>query len=273
MLSLLGSLFNLVKPQEDYKKGNIAVIEIEGIITESLPILAQIRDARENDYKAMVVRVNSPGGAVGSSQEIYLELKKLSKELPLVVSMGDVAASGGLYVSLGAPMIYALPGTLTGSMGVLLELTNFSRLLNKMHIDPVTITSGQLKDAGNPMHPVDPKDTQYFQSLVKRTFKGFKADVQKERQLTKKAITLLSDGRVIEGTKALEIGLVDKLGTFQDAVDYAAEKGKVIDVKLAFLSRKPKSYFEIFMDGVLAPINKVLSRKMLSFQFLWGPGF
>jgi protease-4 len=252
----------------------LAVIEIDGVITDSMTLMDEIRELKKNkQLKGLVVRVNSPGGAVGASQEIYMELKKLKEKMPVAVSMGDLAASGGLYVSLGADVIYALPGTLTGSMGVLLELTNFSKLLQKIYVDAVTIRSGELKDAGNPTHPLGPKAKEYFQALILETFGLFKEAVSTERKLKPEALKYLSDGRVVNGVKAVELGLVDKLGTFQDAVQFVKEKAKIDgEPQLAFLSRKPKSLVQKIVEGSLAPITRWANINFNPVQFRWEPG-
>lgn len=276
-ISLLGSVYRLFQSTDDrgFGDANIAVIEVEGIITESMPFIEQIRDLQEqSSYQAVVVRVNSPGGAVGSSQEIYMELKKLKAKLPVVVSMGDLAASGGLYVSLGSNMIVALPGTLTGSMGVLLELMNFRRLLEKVYLDPLTLKSGGLKDAGNPTAPLDPKAKEFFQTLINKTFQTFKDDVVRERKLKPEAAELLSDGRVVDGKEALALGLVDELGTFEDAVQAAMKLGKIEGKpKLAFVSRKPKSWAQRIFEEASAPVLKWLDTKANSsmLNYRWEP--
>jgi protease-4 len=276
-ISLIGSVYRLFQGSDEYEHAdaNIAVIEIDGVITDSMPTLQQIRDLQDRaSYKAVVVRVNSPGGAVGASQEIFMELKKLKAKLPVVVSMGDLAASGGLYVSLGSNVIVALPGTLTGSMGVLLELMNFRRLLEKVHVDPLTLKSGVLKDAGNPTAAMDPKTRDFLQSLIAKTFQSFKEDVVRERELKEDAAELLSDGRVIDGKEALKLGLVDELGTFEDAVRVAGVLGKVDGkVKLAFVSRKPKSWAHRLFEEASAPVINWLESKVDSpaLQYRWEP--
>ncbi len=276
-ISLIGSVYRLFQGSDEYEHAdaNIAVIEIDGVITDSMPTLQQIRDLQDRtSYKAVVVRVNSPGGAVGASQEIFMELKKLKAKLPVVVSMGDLAASGGLYVSLGSNVIVALPGTLTGSMGVLLELMNFRRLLEKVHVDPLTLKSGVLKDAGNPTATMDPKTRDFLQSLIAKTFQSFKEDVVRERELKEDAAELLSDGRVIDGKEALKLGLVDELGTFEDAVRVASELGKIEGkVKLAFVSRKPKSWAHRIFEEASSPLINWLESKVdgPALQYRWEP--
>jgi protease-4 len=276
-VSLIGSIYRLFQGTDEYEHSdaNVAVIEIDGVITDSMPTLQQIRDLQDRaSYKAVVVRVNSPGGAVGASQEIFLELKKLKAKLPVVVSMGDLAASGGLYVSLGSNAIVALPGTLTGSMGVLLELMNFRRLLEKIHVDPLTLKSGALKDAGNPTSTMDPKTRDFLQTLIAKTFQNFKEDVVRERKLKPEAAELLSDGRVIDGNEALKLGLVDELGTFEDAVRVAGELGKIQGkVKLAFVSRKPKSWAHRLFEEASSPLINWLDAKLEgpALHYRWEP--
>jgi len=253
---------------------NIGVIEIDGVIMSSLEVLDQIREFRKNkNLKALVVRVNSPGGAVGSSQEIFMELKKLQKAYPVVISMGDVAASGGLYVSLGGSPVYALPGTLTGSVGVLLQITNVSKLLEKIYIEPLTIKSGELKDAGNPLRPFDSKSQAYLQTVVSTTFDIFREDVKRERKLSDDVMKKLSDGRVVNGLEAVQMGLADKIGTFEDAVDEAKSIASIADdVQLFYLSRKPKSFLSKIFEEVLSPVQDLVRHSTQNIlQYRWVP--
>jgi protease-4 len=273
ILSVIGGLIRYSGGASSRSEANVAVIEIEGVISESLPVLEKIQHIKESDaFRAVVVRVNSPGGAVGASQEIFLELKKLKADLPVVISMGDIAASGGLYVSLGGQRVFALPGTLTGSMGVVFQLTQFHRLLDRLSIDPVTLKSGALKDAGNPTTPLPPATRDFLQSLIQSNFETFKKDVQTERSLKPEAVQALSDGRVVEGVRALELGLVDELGTFQDAVDFAAKTAGIApaDVALDFVMRKPKPWWEIAItEALVRPLLNEMKKSSFVPQYLW----
>jgi len=244
---------------------NIGVIEVDGVITESLPVLEQIRDLKDlKNIKALVVRVDSPGGAVGASQEIFWELRKLKAKMPVIISQGNLAASGGLYISIAGSKVFSLPGTITGSMGVLMPITNVARLAEKLYLDPITIKSGDLKDAGNPLHPMSPKAKQYFQEMVDKTFAQFKNDVKTERKLKDEVVARLSDGRVVDGLEAKELGLVDEIGTFEDAVAFAKEEAKISgDVKLGWLSRKPKTLMERIFEGAMISLSKNLMKLSL----------
>lgn len=275
VLSLIGGIYRLFSDQgiDNIREANIAVLEVEGVISNSMPVLEQLEEFRKNsNLKALIVRINSPGGAVGASQEIYMELKKLRDKTPVIVSMGDIAASGGLYVSLGGATVFALPGTLTGSMGVLLQLTQINRLLEKIYVDPITLKSGEMKDAGNPTSPMQPQQKKYLQELILKNFEAFKRAVVTERKLSPEAIAYLSDGRVVDGEKALELKLVDRLGTFQDAVDYAKEQAKISgELKLSFLSRKPKGFFEKIVHEMVSPIHSLVKSEGSVLQYRWDP--
>ncbi len=273
ILGVLSGVNKLVNPQQEYRHANMGVIEIDGVIMQSLPVLEQLDEVKKNpQIKALIVRIDSPGGAVGASQEIFMELKKMKQVLPVVVTMGDIAASGGLYASLAGDVVIALPGTLTGSMGVLFQLTNLNRLMDKILVDPITIRSGELKDAGNPMRPLDPKAKQLLEDLVQDTFAMFKNDVQTERKLSPAAIKTLSDGRVVNGEQALKLGLVDKIGTFRDAVDIAKEKAKISgDIELAYLSRKPKAIWDRVFESSMAPIQNLIRESRSVLQYRWEP--
>jgi len=273
--SVIGGIYRFFVPdQSSFHAANIGVIEVEGVITTSMPVMEQLAKLQENkNLKALVVRIESPGGAVGASQEIYMELKKLRDKMPVVVSMGDVAASGGLYVSLGGAKVFALPGTLTGSMGVLLQLTSFHRLMEKAYLDPVTIRSGDLKDAGNPTKALSPEAKKYFESLIGITFQSFKKTVQEERKLTDEAVQVLSDGRVVDGATAVTLKLVDEIGTFNDAVNAAKEMAKIDgEPKLAFLSREPESFIQKLVHEVSLPLRKYMNQSFKGLEFRWDPG-
>lgn len=267
LLSFFGTLSLIYQDHDQFSlvDANIGVLEITGPITDSLPVLEQIQTYRETPHlKGLVVRVDTPGGAIGASQEIYMELKKLSEkdERPLIMSLGNVAASGGLYVSLGAPKVLSLPGTITGSMGVIVPITNFSRLAKKLHVDPVAIKSGDLKDAGNPLKPLDPKAERFLQEMVDAAFEQFQADVKSVRELTDEQVQFLSDGRVINGLQAQEIGIVHEIGTFSDAVTQVQEAAKLEKVELGFLSRKPKSLIERVLESTMSPVGEWMSHSV-----------
>ncbi len=207
--------------------GRVGVVDIEGIILSAdrfREMLARFKTAP--GIKAVVVRINSPGGGVAASQELYSEIRRFRKETgkPVVVSMESVAASGGYYAAVAADRIVANPGTITGSIGVIMQWMNYGDLLEWAKVRAVTFKSGALKDAGNPSRPISDEERKYFEDLIQRLrmqFQGAVAEGRKGR-LKPEALEHMSDGRVVTGEEALALGLVDEIGDYRDAVDLAA---------------------------------------------------
>jgi protease-4 len=202
----------------------IAVVELKGIIMTSDETVRQIKKYREDSsIRAILFRVDSPGGGVVASQEIFEEVKKTRKQgKPIVVSMGSLAASGGYYVSCGASRIVANPGTLTGSIGVISQFVQWDTLMHKIGLSENTIKTGKFKDAGSPFRPMTPDDKQYFQHLMSNVYEQFVSAVEKERNISHDSVLSFADGRVFSGEQALNMRLVDTLGTYEDAINIAA---------------------------------------------------
>ena len=190
-------------------KKTVAVVELTGMITSAKDILKELYKQADNDkVKAIVLRIDSPGGAVGPSQEIYAAVKKLKEKKPIVVSMGALAASGGLYSALGASKILCSPGTLTGSIGVILEIPNFTKIAEKVGVDMITIKSGKFKDAGNSFRPMTDEDRAYLEATIATAYKDFFQAVVDARKLKPEDVTKFADGRIVLGSQAVELGLV-----------------------------------------------------------------
>lgn len=207
---------------------HIAVIPIEGPILNSDEAVRNLLDFRNDpSVKAVVLRVDSPGGGVGPSQEIFAEVEKTVAVKPVVVSMGSVAASGGYYVSAPANRILANPGTLTGSIGVIMEFTNIEDLLGKVGLHNEVIKSGELKDIGSPVRPMTSKDRAVLQALIDDVHQQFVASVAKGRKMDPGKVAELADGRIYTGRQAKEYGLVDEIGTLQDAIRVAGQLGGI----------------------------------------------
>jgi len=207
--------------------GRVGVVDLEGVILSAdrfRDMLKRFQDA--SNIKAVVVRINSPGGGVAASQELYSEIRRFRRETkkPVVVSMESVAASGGYYAAVAADHIVANPGTITGSIGVIIQWMNYGDLLEWAKVRAVTLTSGALKDAGNPTRPLTDEERKYFEDLIlklRAQFQGAVAEGRKGR-LKPDALERMADGRVVTGEEALALGLVDEIGDFRDAVDRAA---------------------------------------------------
>lgn len=234
-----------------FKKNAIALIEVEGMIIDSDEIIKQLHYAKdENNVKAVVVRIDTPGGVVGPTQEIYEEIKKLRKIKPIVVSMGSVAASGGYYIAAPANIIYANPGTITGSIGVLMKLANFQMLLDKVGIKPLVLKSGEFKDTGSPIRPITARDKIILQGIIESMYEQFVFAVADGRNIPIMKVRELADGRIFTGEQAKHLKLVDKLGNLQDAIDEAA---KITGIKnkpqIVYPPQTRKSFIDIFMKG------------------------
>jgi protease IV len=222
LASLLGGSGNRLTGEK------VGVVEIVGPIVDSRRIIRDIRAFRESPaIKAILLRVDSPGGGVGPSQEIYREIEKTVAEKKVVVSMGSVAASGGYYVSAGASGIVANPGTITGSIGVVMGYTNFEALMQKLGLSAVVIKSGEFKDIGSPARPMTAQEQELLKGVVGQIRDQFVQAVAKGRRLTIAQVDAIADGRIFTGQKAKEIGLVDRLGNFEDAVAWAGELGGI----------------------------------------------
>jgi protease-4 len=214
---------NLFKKQ---KGEQIAVVELKGVILDSKKVLKNLKDAEEDDdIKAVVLRMNSPGGAVAPSQEIYEAVKKYPK--PLVVSMASVAASGAYYIAAGAKKVYANAGTLTGSIGVIMEFMNLRKLYDWAKVERFSIKTGKFKDSGSESREMLPEERAYFQALVGDTLEQFKAAVGEGRKLSAEEVNAIADGRVFTGVQAKKLKMVDEIGTMDDAVDFIAKEAGI----------------------------------------------
>ena len=218
----------------------VALVKVEGVITDAEPVLKKLKKVEErNDFKALVLRVNSPGGAVGAAQEIYDELLRIKNEYkkPVVVSMGNVAASGGLYISLPANVIFAEGGTVTGSIGVIIQKLDIQKLSEKLGVKMEVVKTGKFKDILNPFRGMTEEEKKYLLKLEEDVLNQFKnAVVENRKGKLKVDINEISDGRIFSGSEALRIGLIDRLGNLEDAISEAAKlagiKGKPIVVEL-----------------------------------------
>ncbi|MDA8161251.1 MAG: signal peptide peptidase SppA [Desulfobacteraceae bacterium] len=218
-------VLRLVRPEakELFNQGQgIGVVELKGAIMSPGQTLKELAAFREDkDIKAVVVRIDSPGGAVGAAQEIYQDIQRTAKVKPVVASMSSVAASGGYYAALGANEIFANPGTLTGSIGVIIQFANLEKLLDKVGYQPEVVKSGENKDLGSFARPMTPAEMALMQAVVDNVHEQFIKAVADNRHLALAVVRPLADGRVFTGSQAQEAGLIDHLGNFTSAVDEA----------------------------------------------------
>ncbi len=237
----------------------VALIRIEGPIVDSKDTIEELRDYVKNQsIKAIVIRVDSPGGAVAPSQEIYEEVKKAVLKKNVVVSMGSVAASGGYYISSAATKIIANPGTLTGSIGVIMEVPNVEGLMNKIGVKTEVIKSGRYKDIASVFRGIGTEERGILQGVLDDVHWQFIKAVAEGRRMPADELKKIADGRVFTGQQALEKGLVDDLGNLEDAIKTA---GTLAGIKgePEVVSKKEK--FSLF-DMLRGNLSKQLSDLM-----------
>ena len=231
--------------------GRIALVEIRGPITRAQDTVKQIIKYREDDsVRAIVLRIESPGGAVAPTQEIFDELRKTrEKGKVIVASMGSVAASGGYYIACAADSIMANPGTITGSIGVIMEVPNAEGLFNQVGIGWQVVKSGQHKDIGSLSRSMTDKEFGLLQLVVDDVYEQFIEVVTRFRPLSREEVVDLADGRIYTGNQALPLRLVDRLGTYQDAIALAGRMAGLPD-KLNVVRQRPKTFFDMLMENM-----------------------
>lgn len=247
----------------DFNPAPVVVVKMEGPIFDVDDILKELHDYRESkDVKAVVLHINSPGGAVAPSQAVYLEVLKLKESgKKVVVSMGTVAASGGYYIAAAADKIVANSGTITGSIGVVMESFGLQNVLQTLQVQPRTIKSGKFKDVGSPFREMNDEEHLYLQTLSDNLYHLFVNDVAVARKMDVAKVEELAQGRIYTGSQAKDVGLIDSLGNIYDAIELAkTEAGLPADAQVKW--PKEPSPFEVFLGekAMLHYANKILLR-------------
>lgn len=229
----------------------VGVIDVKGLISDPQETIQDIRRYRENkSIKAIVLRVDSPGGGVGPSQEISREIQRTAKDKKVIASLGAVAASGGYYIAAAASGIVANPGTMTGSIGVIMGYADIQELLQKIGVSPVVVKSGKYKDIGSPVRAMTEPERAILQTFSDQVHRQFISAIAEGRHLEFEKVASVADGRIFSGETALELGLVDRLGNLEDAIAWAGEMGGITgkvsavyakDKKLTFIKRLAES--------------------------------
>lgn len=231
----------------------VAVIDLTGIILSSSDLVRQLKKYEDDgSVKAIVLRIDSPGGAVAPSQEIYDQVLEARKKKKIVASMGSVAASGGYYIACAADSIVANPGSLTGSIGVIFEFPVLADLFKKIGIRTEVVKSGELKDVGSYSRPMTENERQMLQSVINDTYEQFVEAVSKNRRMKKSEVLALADGSVFTGRQAKEKGLVDRLGNLQDALRLAGKMGGISGEPKTVKEKKyrRRSIFDLVEEGI-----------------------
>jgi protease-4 len=247
---------------------SIGLVEVRGIITEDIrkeTVRNLSKFKRDKDIRAIVLRIESPGGGVSASQEIFNEVKRVKEAGKLIyASMGSIAASGGYYIAVPCDKIFANPGTATGSIGVIMEMPNVELLLKKIGIYFMVIKSEEHKDIGSPFRKMTDKEKELLKGVIDDIYNQFVNAVSTERQLKKEEVLKIADGRIITGNQAIELGLVDELGDLQDAVNAAA---KAVGIKKRpKIKTPPKKRTLLEYIGVKALIDEYLYTIRLQYR-------
>jgi protease-4 len=251
---------------------SIGVVQVEGTINDSRDIIDSLKQFGDSSgIKAIVLRVDSPGGAVAPTQEIYEEIEKLKKKKPVIASFGGMAASGGYYIGSACDEIVANPGTLTGSIGVIMQLGNIEELLKKVGVQGYSVKSGANKDIGSPLKPLTPEGKAILQGLVDNVHAQFVRAVAKGRRLTEDKVKSLADGRVYSGEQAKGLGLVDVLGNMDDAVELAAKRvGMKAKPQVVYSRAEQKGWMDMVSSTWLRGWTK---HESLGLRYEWSPSF
>ncbi len=243
------------------KGEKIGLVRIEGVITDSRDIIDELKKYGDDDsIKAILLRINSPGGAVVPAQEVYGEIRRIRREKHkvIVASMGSVAASGGYYIASAADKIIANPGTITGSIGVILELANIEGLMDKVGIKNVVIKSGKYKDIGSIFRSMTDEERKLLQDVINDTYNQFVEAVSEGRGLPKEKILPIADGRIFTGRQAKQLGLVDDLGGLEDAIKVASNMAGIKGKPYIVERKRRISIFDILwnMESVKGWISR-----------------
>jgi protease IV len=260
-------------PSFSLSTDQIASLEVEGVISDSKEFIDQLKDYGDR-CKSVVVRIDSPGGGVAASQEIYQAIKKFRAETnkKVVVSMASVAASGGYYVACASDKIYANPGTITGSIGVIAEWYNYGDLLKWAKMQSVVIKSGALKDAGSPTRPLSEEEKTYFQSLINNMYGQFVSAVASSRGMKEEDVRKLADGRVYTGQQAKANHLIDEIGSLQDAIAAAAKMAGIRGTpKILSPAKKRFSFLDLILGDARSTLSlsQDRSESHIRFEYLW----
>jgi protease-4 len=251
----------------------LGILEVRGIIVDSERLVEQIEDFRDSkSVKAVVLRIDSPGGGVGPSQEIHAELLRLAQEKPLIVSMGSVAASGGYYLAVAGERIFANPGTITGSIGVIMSFPDIQELMGKVGIKTEVVKSGRFKDIGSSSRSFTAADRELLQGMIDDVHAQFVEAVSVGRNIPPERLQPYVDGRILSGRQALEAGLVDELGTLARAINYAAKiAGLGDDPPLVYPEPEKQAFLERLLQGAVSHYLGVNIRPQISIgpQYLW----
>jgi protease-4 len=240
----------------------IGIVEIKGVINQSSGIIEEINQYQEDEgVKAIILRIDSPGGGVGPAQEIHREILRVKSKKKVVTSMGSVAASGGYYIACASDLIIANPGTITGSIGVLMEFTNIEELFKKIGIKGVVLKSGEHKDIGSPFREMTPEEKKIMQEVIDNVHQQFIRAVATGRKMDQTKVMEIADGRILTGEQAKQIGLVDQLGNLQDAIDITAKMVGIVGKPNILYPKRRFSLWQLLVRETASALLDTLNEK------------
>ena len=246
----------------------IAIVEVKGVIAQSSGIIEELQQYLEDrEVKAIILRIDSPGGGVGPAQEIYREVMKIKAKKKVVTSMGSVAASGGYYIASASDLIVANPGTITGSIGVIMQFSNFEELLKKIGIKGVVLKSGEHKDIGSPFREMTPEEKKIMQEVLDNVHQQFIQAVAEGRKLDRAKVVEIADGRILTGEQAKKLGLVDQMGNLQDTIEITAKMVGISGKPNVLYPKKRLSIWELLMRDMASAIIDALNEKGYELSF------
>lgn len=228
----------------------VALVELEGVILDGDAVVRQLREHEESpSVRAVVLRINSPGGVVAPTQEIVRSVERLRRaNKPVVASLGSVAASGGYYIATACDRIFASPGTLTGSIGVVMQMANVEGLLKRVGVDYVVVKAGRYKDIGNFSRAMTQEERQILQTLLDDVYTQFVTAVAEGRKLDRDTVLRLADGRIYSGRQALALRMVDELGGLEDAVEAAGRLAGIVGRPKVLYPRRRFSWVDLLRN-------------------------
>ena len=255
------------------KKDFIATISIEGIISNPEETLNDLENInKSSNAKALLVNINSPGGTFVSSKELYDKIKEISKKIPVVTYMREMATSGGYLVSLASQKIFSNIGTITGSVGVILQTAEITELLEKIGINPIVIKSGKLKATPNPLEGLSENDSRYLNDVIKSMQLEFLSLLSENRNIESKTLEIISDGRIFTGKQAKELNLIDFIGSKSDAIKWLKDEAK-LPQDIDILDFSKENQYEKLINMRLFDKNFNFLKKNIYSGFLaiWDP--
>lgn len=274
VISILSAILGGSAP----KPNAIGIVEIKGTIEEADKTVMTIRKMNDDEtVKAILIRIDSPGGTVSASQEMVEAIGTITK--PVAISMGDMAASGGYYVACAGPKIYANAGTLTGSIGVISQVIEFSELLSFLNLKVNTVKTGDLKDSGSPFREFNDKDRAYFEQLGMDLYNQFVDQVVKARKIPREKVLEIADGRVLSGKQAFEAGLVDEIGGMAAALTYLQTEAKIEDYDIVYPPKSENAWIDMLMTegrdqagkAIKASVDAISTENSTLFKYLYQP--